>query len=103
MTDESIAGMSGEIEPEAVRGKVVCHCTEDDGIPDVGISIGLGAGHVLWIGELLVRDGADRGFVFYGPGGVRVSCALDEIEDIKGLFRNRVAPALARYGASHGD
>lgn len=45
------------------RGNVVWHSTEDGGLPDVGISVGLGDGRMLYAGEVadatLAQAGAD--------------------------------------------
>jgi hypothetical protein len=37
------------------RGYVVRHCSEVDGGPDIGMSLGLGRGRALWVGEI-TRD-----------------------------------------------
>lgn len=83
-------------------GEILCHCSEDDGMPDVGVSLGLGEGAMLWLGELLNRDGADIGFIFHGPNGERIvgplwpSCEWQEAADI---LRHHVAPILSRAAA----
>lgn len=38
-------------EPNAL-GKVTWHCSEEGGLPDVGISVELANGAVLWCGEI---------------------------------------------------
>jgi len=84
---------------ETVLGRVTNHCSDDDGVPDVGISLGLGSGSALWLGELLKDDGGDIGFVFHGPDRVRIAAAIwpaCEWRDVAELLSNHVAPLLAR-------
>lgn len=86
-----------ESERETQPGEVVCHCSEDDGIPDVGVSVGLGGGKCLWIGELLSKDGGDIGLVFHGPDGQRIAAPLwpdCEWQEAADLIRHHVAPAI---------
>jgi len=85
--------------PETQLGHVIGACSEDDGVPDIGVSIGLGEGSMLWLGELLKRDGADIGFVFHGPDGKRIVAPIwpnCEWQDVADLLRHHVAPILAR-------
>lgn len=42
------------------RGHVVWHCSEEDGGPDVGMTLGLG-GAALWVGEITRAAHADGG------------------------------------------
>jgi hypothetical protein len=49
--------MSGD--PECALGHVVWHSSEEGAGPDVGISIGLGGGKSLWVGEI-TRDAWDE-------------------------------------------
>lgn len=44
--------VNGNPIDETERGRMVAFCSEGDGIPDVGVSVGLGNNRVLWIGEL---------------------------------------------------
>jgi len=84
---------------ETVLGRVTNHCSDDDGVPDVGISLGLGSGSALWLGELLKDDGGDIGFVFHGPDRVRIAAAIwpaCEWREVAELLSNHVAPLLAR-------
>ncbi|WP_294189019.1 hypothetical protein [uncultured Sphingomonas sp.] len=101
-TNSPAASLTSEPEkllPETQLGHVIGACSEDDGVPDIGVSIGLGEGSMLWLGELLKRDGGDIGFVFHGPNGQRhvapiwPSC---EWQDVADLLRHHVAPILAR-------
>ena len=39
-------------EDESKLGHVIWHSTDEDSGPDVGISIGMGDGKSLWIGEI---------------------------------------------------
>lgn len=82
--------------PVPKPGQVVHHCSEDDGLADVGIAIGLPGGHQLWLGELLKRDGGDIGFILHGPQGERTAAPLNEWGDVRDLFAEKVAPLFAR-------
>lgn len=82
------------IDPSA-PGQVVAHCSEDDATPDVGISIGLGAGKVLWIGTLLNADGGDFGVAFYDGGDGRIAAPFTQGDALVEVFADRVAPAIA--------
>jgi hypothetical protein len=44
-------------EPSTERGVVTWHSSDEDSGPDVGLSIGLGDGKLLWVGEVPDRDG----------------------------------------------
>lgn len=44
--------VDGEVVDETERGRLVGHCSEEDGVADVGASIGLGDGRLVWIGEI---------------------------------------------------
>lgn len=46
---------------EHTLGNVIWHTSEEGGGPDVGISIGLGNGKSLWIGEITSERYADGG------------------------------------------
>lgn len=84
---------------ETQAGSVLCHCSEDDGVPDVGVSIGLGGGKALWIGELLTRDGATCGVVFHGPDSQRLVAPFadgTDWQEIADLFRHHIGPAIAK-------
>lgn len=37
---------------ESEFGRVTWHCSEEDSGPDVGLSLGLGDGRILWVGEI---------------------------------------------------
>lgn len=43
------------------RGHVVWHCSEEDGGPDVGLSLGLGNGKAMWVGEITKDAHAEGG------------------------------------------
>ena len=84
---------------ETAPGQVMCFGSDEDSGCDVGTSIGLGDGKVLWIGELLTRDGANMGFVFHGPDRERVVAPFadgTDWQEIADLFRHYVAPAIAK-------
>ncbi len=86
---------AGEPDPESAPGRVGWHTSEEGGGPDVGISVGLGSGSSLFIGDLLDRDGGPVGIVFHGPGGVRHAARLSELDEVRDLFEQHVAPAIA--------
>jgi hypothetical protein len=48
-------------DAEAERGKVTWHCSEEGGGPDVGVSLGLGDGRILWCGEITKHRHAEAG------------------------------------------
>lgn len=37
---------------ETERGRIIWHCSDPDSGPDVGLSLGLGNGAFLWVGEI---------------------------------------------------
>jgi hypothetical protein len=93
---------------ETKLGHVICHSSDEDGAPDVGITLGLGGGYALWVGELLNRDGANCGFVLHGPNHIREVAPLPdstEWDAIAQFIREHVGPALARASgaAASGD
>jgi len=78
-------------------GEVQCHCSDDDGVPDVGVSLGLGCAKAIWIGELLTRDGATCGMVFHN-GTERIVAPFPDGTDWQAaadILRHHVAPVLA--------
>lgn len=84
---------------ETAPGQVLCFGSDEDSGCDVGTSIGLGDGKLLWIGELLTRDGANMGFVFHGPDRERIVAPFadgTDWQEIAELFRHYVAPAIAK-------
>lgn len=96
--DSSIAATSQQSEEGTALGEVQCACSDDDGVPDVGVSVGLGNGKALWIGETLLRDGSNIGVVFHGPDQQRIVAPLPDETDwqaIGDIIRHHVAPALA--------
>lgn len=54
-------------EHETERGVVTWHSSDPDGGPDVGLSLGLGDGKLLWVGEVPDRNG--WGLAIYHPAG----------------------------------
>jgi len=87
-------------QEETTLGLVQCHCSEPDGVPDVGVSIGLGGGYALWIGELLNRDGANCGLILHGPDRIRETVPLPDDTDwspIGDMLRDHIGPLLARH------
>lgn len=54
------------------RGKVVWHSSGEDEGPDVGLSLGLGDGRALWVGEIsraAWREGGDEVAALGSDGG----------------------------------
>ena len=96
------------------QGRVTWHSTEEDGGPDVGISVYLGDQKRLWCGEisdaLFVQCkggehfGSPNGWfiVFYGPEPMLIAKCGDQenakamVETIAWLAREVDAPTLAR-------
>ncbi|WP_047866991.1 hypothetical protein [Sphingomonas paucimobilis] len=89
------------IDPTA-PGQVVAHCSEADGAPDVGISIGLGSGKTLWIGTLLSSDGGDAGVAVY-DGAARIAVPFEHWDEIVGLFSDHIAPAITDLDSRQAD
>ena len=52
-----MAADSKTTEPSTERGVVTWHSSDEHSGPDVGLSMGLGDGKLLWLGELPCRDG----------------------------------------------
>lgn len=53
--------MPNEYEALSQLARVTWHTSEEGGGPDVGISIGLGKGRALWVGEITNDRHADGG------------------------------------------
>lgn len=47
--------------PPDQLGLVTWHCSEPEGGPDVGLSLGLGNGRILWAGEIGSRSHREGG------------------------------------------
>lgn len=59
-------------EPSSEPGDVTWHCSEEGGGPDVGMSLGLGNGNVLWAGEIssnAYAEGGDEAKALSDDGG----------------------------------
>jgi hypothetical protein len=112
-------GSSAAQEREDVLGCVQWHSSDEDSGPDVGISIGLGHGRMLWCGEISRQRHADAGkeaaalgddfgwwIILYGPPGetrVIAKClncydARDMIEHLAVAMRPRPFHAAAGAG-----
>lgn len=87
-------------EQHANPGCVVWHSSEEDGAPDVGITVGLGNGKMLWLGERTEKEGGGMGFLIYGATSILASADLGEYDEIRALIEQHVAPALR---ARHPD
>lgn len=81
-------------------GFVVWHSSEEDGGPDVGITVGLGDGKMLWIGERSGREGDGMGLLVYGDQAIDANASLGEYDEIRDLIEQHVAPALSRLAAT---
>jgi hypothetical protein len=76
------------------RGFVVAHCSDVGGIPDVGISVGLGGGKMLYVGDTAKSSGAgiriwgkERGYEIIVGQVEDFGAARDMVEEI-GLALN---------------
>lgn len=81
-------------EREAEAGFVVWHSSEEDGGPDVGITIGLGSGKVMWIGERSEREGGGQGILIYENGNRIANAGLDDRDEVIEVMQHVLAPAL---------
>jgi hypothetical protein len=89
-----------EQETMAQPGFVVWHSSEEDGGPDVGITVGLGDGKMLWIGERSGREGNGMGLLVYGDQAIDGNASLGEYDEIRDLIEKHVAPAFSRLAAT---
>lgn len=104
-TDGATGGGEVRESDGTALGEVQCHCSEDDGIPDVGVSLGLGNGKALWIGETLLRDGANCGMVFHDGNKRIVAPFADgtDWQEAADILRHHVGPALTAATTPGGD
>jgi hypothetical protein len=80
-------------------GYVVWHSSEEDGGPDVGITVGLGDGKMLWVGERSGREGDGMGLLVYGDKSIDANASLGEYDEIRDLVEHHIAPALSRLAS----
>jgi len=80
-------------------GYVVWHSSEEEGGPDVGITVGLGEGKMLWVGERSGREGDGIGLLVYGDKSIDANASLGEYDEIRDLIEQHVAPALSRLAS----
>lgn len=76
-----------QIEPSTERGEVTWHSSDEDSGPDVGLSMGLGDGKLLWVGE--VPDRAGWCLAIYHPdksGGREDLATFDDAESGRVFF-----------------
>jgi len=101
-TNSDTAQMAGD---GTAWAEIQCHCSEDDGVPDVGVSLGLGCGKAIWIGELLTRDGATCGMVFHDGTKRTVAPFADgtDWQAVADILRYHIAPALAALPPTGGS
>ncbi len=72
-----------EIDPNTL-GHVVWHSTEEDGGPDVGMSLGLGGDKAMWVGEITNNewdelDEGQRATLGGGSGGTFLMLYPDRV------------------------
>ncbi len=80
-------------------GYVVWHSSEEDGGPDVGLTIGLGGGKMLWAGERSGREGDGIGLLVYGDKSIDANASLGEYDEVREVLEQHVAPALSRLAS----
>lgn len=61
--------MSAVFDAATERGKITWHCSEEDGGPDVGLSLGLGDNRVLWVGAITKAAWSEGGEDVAALGG----------------------------------
>jgi hypothetical protein len=97
--------MGSEIELEL--GKVVWHCSDEEGGPDVGVSLTLDDGAQLWCGDIsrklwedsgseIAEIGEDGGswLVVFGPGDDTTVIGKVEFHSGRALLEHVLAPIL---------
>lgn len=97
-SENNMVAVPEMVDPETLPGHVICHSSDESGDPDVGVTVGLGGGKSLWLGELLLSDGGDIGFVVHGPNRMRLVAPIwphCEWQEVIELLRYHAAPALA--------
>lgn len=72
-----------EIDPNTL-GHIVWHSTEEDGGPDVGMSLGLGGDKAMWVGEITNEewdelDPGQRAVLGGGSGGTFLMLYPDRV------------------------
>lgn len=53
--------MSEVFDEATERGKITWHCSEPGGGPDVGMTLGLGDGRALWVGDITKATWSEGG------------------------------------------
>lgn len=66
MADDKREQIDGNSPQIYERGRLVAHCSDDSGIADCGISVGLGNGQMLYAGDL--PDPFSTGIKLYSQG-----------------------------------
>lgn len=87
---------SDEFKP----GYVVWHSSEEDGGPDVGLTIGLGNGKLLWIGERCDREGGGQGIMIYSRTEMVANASLADRDEVMELMQHHLALALRTLATS---
>ena len=86
------------------RGRLVAHSSDESGIADVGLSIGLGNGWMLFLGDcfpgsidsgwgLKLYGQTESHLIAEGIEGEKAEAARDMIERIAGAICSATAPA----------
>jgi len=81
-------------------GFVVWHSSEEVGGPDVGITVGLGDGKMLWIGERSGREADGMGLMVYSDKAIDANASVGEYDEIRDLIEQHLAPALSRLAGT---
>lgn len=75
-------------------GHVQWHSSEEDGGPDVGIMLRLNETQALWLGELVGNEGPHVGFVIYTDQKKLATAPLSDLDAVRGIIEDYVAPAI---------
>lgn len=86
---------------EAEPGRVCWYSSEEDGWPDVGLTVGLGDGKVFWIGERTNSEGGGVGILIYEHGKMVENATLGDFDEVRNAIEFHIAPALTA-ARSHG-
>lgn len=91
--------MSAIFDAACERGKITRHCSDPNGGPDVGLSLGLGDNRLLWVGE--VGEPAWSGAALGSATGWRLILYEPEMGRVLGLIdRDRAQLFIERLAAT---
>jgi hypothetical protein len=110
---EDAARVAEPVNSDANPGDITWHCSEDDGGPDVGVSLQIAPGIELWCGEISNHTHAEANpdvraidesaggswLVLYGPDGTEI---IGQVGDFEGrrLLEEVLAPAIRTLSPS---